>query len=250
MKSLYQIFRNSKARNLVGAIRKVITREKDDFSQNLEYTRLKPILDLIPNKTVLDIGAHDGKSYSNSYPLLKRGWKAYLVEPNPYNCQLIKKNCEGLDYVVIEAAITPEDVDFVNLYFDSVTPENYRASIKKPNQDEWARENLSNKYVRVNAYTLEKVSALYNIPKDIGLLSIDIEGLDSKVIQTMKKLQPYVIIIEIDFSSLAQAKMKVGFLLDAGYINVFRIGCNEVYINTNYDFFETSSVKEFIENNF
>lgn len=250
MKSPYQMFRKSKLRNFIGTIKKIISREKNDFSQNLEYTRLKPILDLIPNKTVLDVGAHDGKSYSNSYPLLTRGWKGYLVEPNPINCQLIKKNCEKLDYILIEAAITPEPLEYVDLYFDSVTTENYRASIKKPNEDDWAKENLSSESVRVKAWTLDQLRDNFHIPSEIGLLSIDIEGLDTKVIQTMSQFRPYLIIIEIDFSSFDEARKKIKFLLDIGYINVFRVGCNEVFINTNNIFFQNREIKKFIENNF
>lgn len=250
MRSLYKVFRNSQARNLVGSLRKAIVREKDDFSQNLEYTRLKALLDELPNKVILDIGAHDGKSYSNSYPLLKRGWKGFLVEPNPVNCELINKNCKGLNYTLVDVAVTPEKQGFVDLYFDSVTIENFRASIKKPDEDEWAKANLSSKSVRVKALTIEQLVNQYNIPLDLGVLSIDIEGIDTKVIQTLGTLRPYLILIEIDFSSFIEAKSKINYLLELGYLNVFRIGCNEGFINTNYDFFGRSNVKIFIENNF
>lgn len=34
--------------------------------------------------TLLDIGANDGKTLSNSLALIERGWKAMLVEPDPF----------------------------------------------------------------------------------------------------------------------------------------------------------------------
>ena len=34
------------------------------------------------NKTVLEIGANDGKTFSNSLLLIENGWKAHLVEPS------------------------------------------------------------------------------------------------------------------------------------------------------------------------
>jgi FkbM family methyltransferase len=33
--------------------------------------------------TLLDIGANDGKTFSNSLSLIELGWRAYLVEPSP-----------------------------------------------------------------------------------------------------------------------------------------------------------------------
>lgn len=40
--------------------------------------------------TVLDIGANDGKTFSNSLRLIELGWKAVLVEPSPSCVEKIK----------------------------------------------------------------------------------------------------------------------------------------------------------------
>lgn len=52
------------------------------YSQNKEE---QYILDYWKGEkgTLLDIGANDGKTFSNSLALIERGWEADLVEPNP-----------------------------------------------------------------------------------------------------------------------------------------------------------------------
>jgi len=250
MSNIYSYFRRSGLRNIVGSMKRFVIREKFDYSQNLEYTKLKTIFDEIPVKIVLDIGAHDGKTYSNSFPLVNRGWRGYLVEPNPENCKRIAENCEGLDIEIVSAAVTPEESGPIALYFDKVTNSNLRASIKAPNEDDWSLENLTSEHIIVQSMTIDDIANKYRLPSDIGLLTIDIEGLDTDVIQKMTILRPYVIIIEIDFSSLERAKKRTEYLLSIDYIQCFRVGCNEVYLNASYSFFERMEIKKFIENNF
>ena len=53
------------------------------YSQNDEE---KIILDLLKDQPVgrlLDIGAFDGKTFSNSLALFEKGWSGVVVEPNP-----------------------------------------------------------------------------------------------------------------------------------------------------------------------
>ena len=250
MSLLYTLFKRTPVRKAYGDFRKALMRDRYDYSQALEITKLMPLLSELPSKIVLDIGAHDGKTYSNSYPLLKRGWKGYLVEPNPANVEAIRSNCEGCDYEVIEAAITAVEANGVRLYLDKVTTKDLRASIKQPDSDAWSKENLSEKAIDVASYMLPELIQKYSIPNDIGLMSLDIEGLDTAVIQTLMDFRPYVLLVEIDFTDYDQAKAKVAYLLDRGYLNVFRIGCNEVFICTDYPVFRTAKVKKFIEDNF
>lgn len=52
------------------------------YSQNEED---KYILDYFKEYkgTLLDLGANDGKMFSNSLALIEKGWRGYLVEPSP-----------------------------------------------------------------------------------------------------------------------------------------------------------------------
>lgn len=62
------------------------------YSQNNEDQVVAQIFDsLDPNQlTVLDIGANDGQTFSNSYALIQKGWNAHLLEPSPKAYALLK----------------------------------------------------------------------------------------------------------------------------------------------------------------
>jgi FkbM family methyltransferase len=54
------------------------------YSQNKEDEFVLDFFSRIesPKKSVLDIGANDGKTFSNSLLLIENGWEAHLVEPS------------------------------------------------------------------------------------------------------------------------------------------------------------------------
>lgn len=54
------------------------------FSQNDEETLILEHFKDRPKGRLLDIGAYDGTSFSNSRALIEKGWKAVLVEASPW----------------------------------------------------------------------------------------------------------------------------------------------------------------------
>ena len=51
--------------------------------------------------TLLEIGANDGKTFSNSLRLIEAGFKAVLVEPSPRAFQLLEKQHAGNESVTL-----------------------------------------------------------------------------------------------------------------------------------------------------
>lgn len=66
--------------------------------------------------TVLDIGAYDGKTRSNSLALIERGWKAVLVEPSPKPFTDLLALHGHRDTVVLVNAIVGLRRDIVPIY--------------------------------------------------------------------------------------------------------------------------------------
>ncbi len=64
------------------------------YSQNLEE---QIILDYFQGQTgnFIDLGANDGKTFSNTRALAERGWKGVLVEPSPKAYDKLKDTYEG-----------------------------------------------------------------------------------------------------------------------------------------------------------
>ena len=70
-------------------------REAAVYSQNDEERHILEALGQIPDGTFLDIGAFDGKTFSNTLALLERGWRGALIEPSPSVFPSLVKNLES-----------------------------------------------------------------------------------------------------------------------------------------------------------
>lgn len=115
----------------------------DDGTETEIYTALNEqliigcLLDTIKPKSefVIDIGAHDGVSFSNSYDLLKRlNWKGLMIEPDRERIALMLRNYKGftqqIDIVcgyaapssfhhLVKAFDIPKESGFVSIDIDS-----------------------------------------------------------------------------------------------------------------------------------
>lgn len=120
---------------------------------------LQEIFRLIPggNRWCGEFGAWDGKTYSNTYSLMTdHGWSGVFIEANPER--------------------------FAQL------SENYRGN---------ARAHCVHEFVTFEgATTLDRLLAQTPIPKDLDLLSIDIDGNDYHVWDSLKEFRPKVVVIE------------------------------------------------------
>lgn len=78
------------------------------YSQNNEESVILELAGKEPGQ-VLDIGAYDGKTYSNSYALIERGWKALLVEPSPSAfAKLLALHGDNPQVTLVNAALGAE----------------------------------------------------------------------------------------------------------------------------------------------
>jgi hypothetical protein len=79
------------------------------YSQNDEEKVILELLEGHPPGRLLDIGAFDGKTFSNSLALIERGWSAVLVEPNPTSlCALINLHGKNPNVKIVGALISPD----------------------------------------------------------------------------------------------------------------------------------------------
>src|SRR5260370_1354046 len=68
---------------------------------------------------VVDVGANDGFFSSNSYPFIRRGWRAVLIEPNPDACaramRLHSRN-KKVSVLNLACGAQPATLPFILLY--------------------------------------------------------------------------------------------------------------------------------------
>lgn len=147
---------------------------------------------------VVDVGAR-GKARSNSYDLLKHfGWRGVLIEANDQLRHGIEKAFSGLNYSLICCAVS----DFTGQGTLTIGVNDDVSSLNSSAAATWG-DTKGEKLVPVRR--LQDILQAEAVPDDFGLLSIDIEGEDVKVLNdliTNSVFRPHYIIIEAsnDFS--------------------------------------------------
>lgn len=141
-------------------VEKLLSHRKTFFSKKGEDGLLAFILSKIPDKTgwCVEFGAWDGKSESNTY---------YFISEQNYHGVMIE--ADPFKYNLLRENVKMYGTICVNAF---VRPEG---------------ENK-----------LDNILSLTPIPKQFDLLSIDIDGDDYHVWQSLDKYQPKVVIIEIN----------------------------------------------------
>lgn len=155
----------------------------------LKRTSLEPF--------VVDAGANDGLYSSNSYPFIKRGWRALLIEPHPRafeRARLLHQTNPAVTVLNLACSDQPGQMD-LNL-FEGDDSGSLSALSKEPTVTSAARRTVST--VSVEVATLESLLSERDIAPDFGLLTVDTEGHDFAVIRglNLRRFQPRAIITE------------------------------------------------------
>jgi hypothetical protein len=131
-------------------------------SQNGEDGIIERIFQLIgaANKWCVEFGAWDGKKYSNTWNLIENyGWTGVLIEGNPERFSSLQ------DTYMAKQATT----------------------------------HLMNKFISLESgNTLDELLASVYAPRDIDLASIDIDGNDWHIWDSLTKFRPRVVVIEFN----------------------------------------------------
>lgn len=144
------------------------------------------------NGYFVELGANDGFSQSNTYFFeLKKGWRGVLIEPSPHlfmSCLRLRgKNnkvhcnaCVGFDYDQKYVDIEYANLMSVSANLDLTLGDQSR-HLKTAKQF-LAREGESISFGAI-AKTLNTILHDSDAPKDIDLLSLDVEGAEIEVLK-------------------------------------------------------------------
>lgn len=133
---------------------------------------------------VVDVGAADGITGSNSKFLIDRGWNAILIEPNPHNYKkLIDLYRDNQLVQVCPKACYSSDLGIIPFYCDTYDGHGQISTMDLSFRDKWDKVyNAKYVEVTVECVTLTQILNDYNISK-IDFLSIDCEGVDLEVLK-------------------------------------------------------------------
>ena len=183
---------------------------------------------------VLDIGANDGKTFSNSLALIEKGWSAICVEPTEeafvrlfnlhksnslvvcLNVAITEKS--GTNVMLVNGVHYKDDVGLLSI----VCGENF--DVTKPiEKNEYNWQN----YQTVKTLTFEEMVSeiTINIEKGIDLITVDAEGYDYDILKQidLQKYNTKMVIVETDNLASTNEKFEIllqqqGFKLHANTI--------------------------------
>ena len=163
---------------------------------------------------VLDIGANDGITLSNSRLLIESGWNGVLVEPSPkaYAKLLENKPKTNSQVIALNYAIGTEEKDAILFESNEHLSRNDVALLSSVNESETMRwKNQKFTKVEVEMITFEMLlDLIYDwFENDIDFISIDAEGLDLDILKQINLTDLNVKCLCIEHNSNKQVRAEI-----------------------------------------
>ena len=169
---------------------------EDDFI--LEYFKNKN------NGVLIDIGAYDSKTFSNSKGLIERGWKAYLIDASPFcTTKLFEVYKDNVNVYIIQSIITKQKesglISFCEAPFSAVSSID-KDHTKKYFESEERFKKESKEIFLTSLSINELLEFVKNREECIDFISVDIEGYSAELAMSIDKeiVKPDCICIEHD----------------------------------------------------
>ena len=183
----------------------------------------------------VEVGAHDGVTFSNTYFLEAVGWDGICVEPNPVRYRELVKNRPHSR--ALHAALVSAPANRVTLHV--VRDEDCLSHIRDDARQR-ARVRVAGgpvEAVSVPAMTLDAV--LDGVARPVDLISIDVEGAELEVLEGLDLVRkgPRVLLLE-DNSQGADTRVRE-YLSAHGYAPRARLEANVFYTREAGDTFAT-----------
>jgi FkbM family methyltransferase len=188
-------------------------------SQWAEDAILYNIFDKKKTGFYVEIGAFDGIKLSNTYFFESIGWKGILVEPQPVQFAKCRENRPNS--ICFEVAVGKETGP---IELNIIADQNYET---------WSFVGKDTSHIRDTGFSYKTIMVdkkeLNNLMPDniesIDFISIDVEGFEFEILQTinLKKYLPKVILLENNSTEIQK------YLAGFGYSLVYKTWINYFY---------------------
>jgi len=182
--------------------------------------------------TFVDVGAHNGITFSNSFFLEKyRGWTGICIEANPRVFSELRQNrsCISVN-CAIGTASGQADFMMVSGYAEMLSGlENlYKSRHKQRIRREIKKYGGEVMNQKVSVKPLQELLDEYGID-EIDYLSIDVEGSEMEVLRSIDFSRTSILSIGVE-NNYRDFRMH-RFLTNAGLTRILRISSDDFYIN-------------------
>jgi FkbM family methyltransferase len=197
---------------------------------------------------VVEVGAYDGKTFSNSLGLINAGWTGLLVEPIPKFANLCRKLFKGNPNVrVVERAVSAKSGFGEIRISGPLSTMSSQLNSEYKNLD-WARKTVGRDVIRVETTTLNELLEAESIKESFDLLLVDVEGFEEEVFAgfDLQKWKPKAMIIELsdfhpDLISGRKSHFNLGQrILNQSYSIIYKDAINTFFVRNDVisDIFE------------
>lgn len=169
-----------------------------------------------PGGRFLDIGAYDGKTFSNTRALAEGGWHGVLVEPSPQCFIGLCKNYEGNNNVMLVNALIGKEPVLVKFYNSGGAV----ATTDRNHYEKWS--SIQQDFTTIYLPMLPVNELLKSVGFTFDFLSIDTEGMDFEILQ---QLEPFA------FCNASLICIEYGTHLDSIYSMLLSHGYKAIFHN-------------------
>jgi FkbM family methyltransferase len=203
----------------------------ESFSQFREDVILLSIYSAISSDEhpyFVDVGANDGRSWSNSFLFGKLGWSMLLVEPIPLqasHCRDLYRDTSG---VIIEEKAISSSVGVVD-FFITAEPGRDLLQMGSSLSSEGVPFGLDSIKTTVETCPLRNLLQIHNCPKKYAILSVDVEGHDLEVLRSaaLDVWSPMLVCVEKAEKDAASID---AYLCEMGYRHLVQTQANGIYV--------------------
>ncbi len=196
--------------------------KKISFSQTGEDLIIKMIFNTrgIYLPSYIDIGANHPWNFNNTAIFYLDGSKGINIEPNPKLFKLIKKNRKKDKNLNIGIACKTGEIDYYQLDANTLNTTKKEDALNYENNHGFKIINT----IKINVDTIQNVLNKFNNGQNPDFFSIDVEGLDYEILQSINfdNKPPTVVCIEsISFSNTGHGEKNkniIGFMLSKNYL--------------------------------
>jgi len=183
---------------------------------------------------ILDVGANDGVTMSNSLPFVRAGWRAVLAEPAPAVFARLKANHGWRATATLLQVACSDRSGEADLHF-GVDGEGGMLATLCQDQNEWFAKTRTGRSTRVRVDTITHILESANAPARPGILLVDCEGMDYEALCGLNfhRYRPTVIVTEEYEWEPPKHAAKYSLLIHAGYSLVQKVGCNTFWLDRN-----------------
>lgn len=210
---------------------------KESYSQCGEDLIIRYIFNLkgIKNPSYIDIGANDPFFLNNTAIFYKNGSQGINIEANPQLAKNFKMHRKKDINLNIGISDKDEELDFY------IMDDNTLSTFSKEECDHMIKHGKKLSGIRkIKLKTISEIIRKYNSGIFPDFLSIDVEGLDFKILQSINFQQssPKVICVEAaEYSPIGAGKRRdelINFLVSKNYYEFANTNLNSILVHNDF----------------